>query len=65
MNEPLVIKIDVDKKCFECGKGHALQSGICLTCVNKAMSKKPMRSPEGKQFQKYMLAKLTEIKDKP
>ena len=44
----LTIKIDMDKKCVECGKGGAVDSGICLGCTSRALSGKPMKSPAGR-----------------
>lgn len=44
----LTIKIDMDKKCAECGKkSGVVDSGICLTCTTKAIKGKPMRSVAG------------------
>jgi hypothetical protein len=42
------ITVSLDKKCAECGKGGAVDSGICLGCTSKAISGKPMRSPIGR-----------------
>lgn len=44
----LTINVDLDKKCVECGKGGACDSGICLGCISKALHGKPMKSPTGK-----------------
>lgn len=44
----LTIKIDLDKKCVECGNGGAVDSGICLGCTSKALAGKPMKSPAGR-----------------
>jgi len=47
----LTINIDMDRKCLECGKGGATESGICLGCTCKAISNKPMKSVAGKKVQ--------------
>lgn len=47
----LRINIDMDRKCAECGKGGAADSGICLTCATRAMSGRTMRSQIGKAVQ--------------
>lgn len=44
--------IDLDKKCAECGKGGAAESGICLACATKAIQGKPMRSEVGRAVQR-------------
>jgi hypothetical protein len=43
------INIDMDEKCAECNKGGATQNGLCLGCILKSISKKPMRSDIGKR----------------
>ena len=53
----LVVHIDMDKRCAECGKGGATDSGICLRCATQAISGKAMRSREGQIVQRR-LAKL-------
>ena len=54
-----VITIDMDKKCLECSKGGATDSGLCLRCVAKAMNfKSPMKSPRGQAMQTRLLAQL-------
>lgn len=35
--KPLIIKIDLGKKCKRCGKGDATQNGVCLGCIVKAV----------------------------
>lgn len=47
----LTITIDLDKKCVECGKGGAAQSGICLGCTTKMIQGKPMKSEIGRAMQ--------------
>lgn len=42
------ITVNMDKKCAECGKGGAVDSGICLACTTKAIQGKPMRSEIGR-----------------
>ena len=45
----LTINVDLNKKCAECGKGGAVDNGICLKCTSNAISgKKPMKSAQGK-----------------
>lgn len=44
----LTINVDLNKKCVECGKGGAVDSGICLACTSKALSGKAMKSPAGR-----------------
>lgn len=46
------INISMDRKCAECGKGGAIDSGICLGCTAKAMRDKPLRSEIGRVVQK-------------
>ena len=31
------ITVDLDKKCVRCGKGGAMQNGICMGCMAKAI----------------------------
>lgn len=45
------INIDMDKKCAECRKPGAVESGICLRCTSKALSGRPMKSAIGKAVQ--------------
>ena len=47
----LTINVNMDKKCVECGKGGAVDSGICLGCTTKALRDKPMRSAAGRAVQ--------------
>lgn len=44
----VTIRIDMDRKCAECGKGGAADSGICLKCATKAMGDKPLKSGTAK-----------------
>jgi hypothetical protein len=46
------ITIDMDKPCVECGKGGAQPSGLCLSCVSKALGSKPMKTWQGKAARK-------------
>jgi hypothetical protein len=49
----IFVSIDLDKKCAECGKDGACQSGICLKCTSKMMfGKKPMKSAYGRGLQR-------------
>lgn len=43
----LTIKIDLAKKCAECGKGGATDNGLCLDCTTKAITRKKMKSAQG------------------
>jgi hypothetical protein len=36
----MTLNIDMDAACPQCGKGGAVNHGICLTCVNKNLLKK-------------------------
>lgn len=42
------IVIDMDKKCIECARGGATQSGVCMSCILRAVQGKPMRSDRGR-----------------
>lgn len=45
----LVININMDRRCAECGKQAGVaENGLCLGCVSKAVQGKPMRSDVGK-----------------
>lgn len=50
----LIINVDYDKRCAECGKTGATDSGICLKCITKAIGTKPMKSLQGQAVQKRM-----------
>lgn len=52
MPETFTIHVNMDKKCVECGKGGAVDSGICLGCTSKALGGKPMKSQIGKAVAK-------------
>jgi len=45
------INIHFDKKCAECGKGGAADSGICMACTAKAVSGRKMKSATGQAVQ--------------
>jgi len=47
----MTININMARKCQECGKGGATDSGICLGCANKALKGLPMKSQAGKMVQ--------------
>jgi len=57
MGKPVVINIDLDKKCIRCGRGGATQSGVCLKCISKAIEagefdhiiKRAKQRPEGER----------------
>jgi len=48
------INVREDRKCAECRKGFATDSGLCLTCVAKATRPKPMSSAVGRAVQQRM-----------
>lgn len=39
MGEGVIIEIDMNKKCSQCGEPGATQNGLCMECVGKAMVK--------------------------
>lgn len=47
----VTINIDMDRKCAECGKGGAVDSGICLKCTTKAFGATRMKSETGRAVQ--------------
>lgn len=51
-DKTVIIKIDLDKKCVECGRGGAMPSELCLKCTSKAISGKPMKSWQGRAVAK-------------
>lgn len=54
MDETVTISLKEDRKCAECGKGWAAQSGLCLKCVHKAMTfTKAMKSEIGRDLQAH------------
>jgi len=54
----VTLTINMDKKCAECGKPGAANSGICMRCATKAISGKTMKSPQGRAVQQRMAAIL-------
>ena len=52
--ENVSITIDMDKRCAECDKGGATESGICLRCIIKTMGNKPLKSREAIAFRQRM-----------
>ena len=52
------VNINMDKKCLECGKGGATDSGVCLSCCTKAISGKPMKSAQGRVVAQRMRAAI-------
>jgi hypothetical protein len=49
----LTIEIDMGKRCVECGKGGAMQSGLCLKCTSRAWhTDKPITSEQAKAVRK-------------
>lgn len=63
----LVITIDMDKRCAECGKPGACDSGICMRCATKAINPaSKMRSVQGRAVQaryKTMLRDMLKARD--
>lgn len=37
MEKPYTIHVNLDAKCERCGKGGAMQNGICMSCMAKAI----------------------------
>ena len=37
MDKPYVISVDLDAKCKRCGQGGAMQNGLCMKCMAKAI----------------------------
>ena len=35
--KPFTIHVNLDAKCKRCGKGGAMQNGICMPCMTKAI----------------------------
>ena len=54
----MTININMDRKCHECDKGGATESGICLGCANKALAGKPMKSQAGKMVQERIISDI-------
>lgn len=63
MSEPVAtITIDMDKKCAECGKGGAVDNGLCMGCTTKAIAGEAMKSKIGKAVQGRFHTKVAEHK---
>lgn len=63
MSEPVAtITVDMDKKCAECGKGGAVDNGLCLGCTTKAIAGEAMKSKIGKAVQGRFHTKVAEHK---
>jgi hypothetical protein len=58
------IRIDMEAKCAECGKGGALASGICLACTTKTLKGKPMKSAVGRAVADRNMRLLAELRSK-
>lgn len=51
MNE-FVVNVDMGKKCIECGHGGAVSpNDICLSCMNRVVSGKKMKTHIGRLVQ--------------
>lgn len=48
------VNVDMDKNCAECGKGGAVQNGLCIKCTAKAFGAKPMKSAVGRAVQAHI-----------
>ena len=48
MAENVMITIDMDKRCEECGKAGASPSGLCIGCFTDVVTGKRMKSPAGR-----------------
>jgi hypothetical protein len=60
------IVVNMDKKCAECRKGGAVQSGICLGCTAKAMDlKRKMKSETGRAVQERFRRMKQQIRSTP
>ena len=62
MDDNHTLTINFDIRCAECGKAGATPSGICLKCVNKALSDRPMKSKQGQVVQERYRKILGELK---
>lgn len=51
----VTVEVDLDRKCLECHKGGATQSGVCLTCIAKAMGDAPLNSSAAKAMRARFL----------
>lgn len=52
--EHLTITCDLSKSCAECGKGGAVDNGLCMECTSKAMGKGPLKSDVAKAVRKRL-----------
>ena len=52
MNERISFSVDMDAHCDECGKEGQCGNGLCLSCTEKAITGKPMKSATGKAVAK-------------
>lgn len=64
MSDIPTITIDMGKKCAECGKGGAANSGLCMGCTARAVRGLRMRSARGRYVQKHIKKIVTEAKRK-
>ena len=61
----LTVTINMSKRCAECGKFGAADSGICLKCCMKAMDQhREMKSAQGKIVQARYAKILRDAKQK-
>jgi hypothetical protein len=61
MTSAPTVTVHLDRKCAECGKGGAVDSGICLGCTNKAIRGTPMKSPTGRAVQERWKRQAEEL----
>ena len=59
-SENVTVTINMDRKCAECGKPGAAGSGICIRCVMKCMSERPLKSDEARSVRRRLLARRKE-----
>jgi hypothetical protein len=57
------ITIDLNRKCAECGKGGAVDNGLCLSCTGNALNpKRRMKSWQGQAVQRRFAMSLAQSK---
>ena len=63
MSKTVKIHIDMDKKCAECGKGGAVQNGLCMSCTTKSLDENWQPKSEAARHVQ-MCAGLNQIKER-
>ena len=61
--EPLTINVDMDKACIDCGQKGATQSGLCLACIRKNITRKGGGPVKAKAHVTGFSVKTKEIDD--